>query len=210
MDCFCWNIFTRFINSLPIVTVILYRISVIALVAANMNWNYPWGNIIYKATVNSDFEKKFYISSCSTQFRYANFKNLSKVVYENETVLPKYACGLKRKNLDFKITWEVLKRAQPIADGNNPVSRLCLKELTAFVYDEKGRLFKLEEQIHIVFCQHMKKLLLKHKNFEVFYSHLVVVFVNFGCLFGYKINFCTKFCIVQNSTFTSYCVLFFV
>ena len=46
-------------------------------------------NIINKATVNSDFEKKFYIRKCSTQL-------------ENETELLKYVCGLKRKNIDFK------------------------------------------------------------------------------------------------------------
>ena len=47
-------------------------------------------NIIYKATVNSDLEKKFYIGSCSTQFRfqYANHKKAFKDdVYKNETEL---------------------------------------------------------------------------------------------------------------------------
>ena len=39
-------------------------------------------NIIYKATVNSDLEKKFYIGLCSTQnFGMLTTKNLSKVVY---------------------------------------------------------------------------------------------------------------------------------
>ena len=55
-------------------------------------------------------------------------------LYENETELSKYVCDLKRKNIDFRITWELIKRAQPVADGNNPVCRLCLKELTAVVY----------------------------------------------------------------------------
>ena len=43
-------------------------------------------NIIYKATVNSDLEKKFYIGLCSTQFRfrYANHKKYFKgCVYKN-------------------------------------------------------------------------------------------------------------------------------
>ena len=94
-------------------------------------------NTIYKATVNSDLEKKFYIGLCSTQFRfrYANHKKYFKGgVFKNETELSKYVCGLKRKNIDFKIIWEMFKRAQPIADGNNPVYRLYLKKSTAFVY----------------------------------------------------------------------------
>ena len=77
---------------------------------------------------------------CGAQFklRYANHKKSFKDgVYENETELSKYVCGLKRKNIDFKITWKVLKRAQPIADNNNPVCRLCLKESMAFVYTLK-------------------------------------------------------------------------
>jgi len=38
----------------------------------------------------------------------------------------------------------VIKRAQPIADGNNPVCRLCIKEATAVVYALKDK--KLLEQ----------------------------------------------------------------
>ena len=61
---------------------------------------------------------------------------------QNETELSKYVCGLKRKNKYSKITWEVLKRAQPIADDNNPICRLCLKESTAVINElKKERLF---------------------------------------------------------------------
>ena len=67
-------------------------------------------NIIYKATVNSDFEKKFYIGLCSTQlrFRYANHKKSFKGgVYENKTEISKYVCGFQRENINFKIIWEL-------------------------------------------------------------------------------------------------------
>ena len=47
------------------------------------------------------------------------------IYYENQTELSKYVCGVKRKYIDFKLTWEVIKRAQPITNGNNPVCRLC-------------------------------------------------------------------------------------
>ena len=94
-------------------------------------------NINYKVTVDSYLEKKFYIGLCSTQFRfrYANHnKSFIGGLYKNKTELSKYVCGLKRKNIDFKIIWEMFKRAQPIADGNNPVCRPCLEESTAVVY----------------------------------------------------------------------------
>ena len=69
------------------------------------------------------------------RFGYANHKKSFKGgVYENQTELSKYVCGLKRKNIDLKITLDMKKRAQPVADGNNPVCRLYLKESTAVVY----------------------------------------------------------------------------
>ena len=53
--------------------------------------------------------------------------------------LSKYVCGLKRNGVDYEISWEVIKRAQPIADGNSPIYRLCLKEATAVVYELKDK-----------------------------------------------------------------------
>ena len=55
-------------------------------------------------------------------------------MYENDTELSKYVCSLKRRNIDHETSWEVIKRAQYIADNNNPVCRLSLKEATAVVY----------------------------------------------------------------------------
>ena len=64
-----------------------------------------------------------------------------------------------------EISWEVIKRAQPIADGNSPVCRLCLKEATAVVYalNKKGCLNKRNEFISS--CRHIKKSLLKFNKF---------------------------------------------
>ena len=75
-----------------------------------------------------------------------------------------FAEQIERK-IDFKITWEVLKRAQPIADGNKSVCRLCLKELKVVVYalKKEGCLNKKSEFISS--CRHMKMLLLKDGKF---------------------------------------------
>ena len=51
----------------------------------------------------------------------------------------------KRKNIEFKITWEVIKKAQPIPDGNKPVCRLCMKEATVVVYELKKTAWKKSE-----------------------------------------------------------------
>ena len=57
-----------------------------------------------------------------------------------------------------------LKRAQSLADGNNPICRLYLKESTAVVYalKKEGCLNKTELKSS---CQYMKNLLLKHNKF---------------------------------------------
>ena len=54
------------------------------------------------------------------RFGYANHKKSFKGgVYENQTELSKYVCGLKHSGVDNEISWEVIKRAQPIVDGNS-------------------------------------------------------------------------------------------
>ena len=66
-------------------------------------------NIVYKATVNSNLETRFYVGLCSTQlrFRYANhIKYFKGGVYENETELSKYVCGLKRRDIGYEISWK--------------------------------------------------------------------------------------------------------
>ena len=81
-------------------------------------------------TLNRSFTSAYaQLSSDSDMIRY--FKG---GVDGNETELSKYVCDLKRKSIAFRITWEVIKRAQPIADGNKLVCRGCLKKLMAFLY----------------------------------------------------------------------------
>ena len=125
-------------------------------------------NIVYRATVNSGVETRFYVGLCSTQFRfrYANHKKSFKGgIYENDTELSKYVCGLKRSGIDYEISWEVIKRAQPIADGNSPICRLCLKEASAVVYALKDKRCLNKRSEFVKSCKHIKKLLLKFKKF---------------------------------------------
>ena len=105
--------------------------------------NYRPENIVYKDTVISVHETRCYIGLCSTQFRfrYANHKKYFKCgICKNEIELSKFICGLKHKNLDHKITWEVwevIKRAQPIIDANNPICRPCIKKSVVVVFAQK-------------------------------------------------------------------------
>ena len=61
--------------------------------------------ILYRVTVNSGAETRFYIGLCLTLFRirYANHKkSLKGGIYENGTEHSKYVCGLKRSGFDYK------------------------------------------------------------------------------------------------------------
>ena len=75
----------------------------------------------------------------------------------NDTEVLKYVCTLKRRDIYYELSREVIESAQPIADGNNLVCRLCLKETTAVVYalNKNGCLNKRNE--FIFSCGHIKK-----------------------------------------------------
>ena len=64
--------------------------------------------------------------------------------------------NLKRSGIDFEISWEVIKRAQPIADGNSPICGPCLKEAAAVVYALKDNTCQKKRV-----CRHLNKSLLK-------------------------------------------------
>ena len=99
-------------------------------------------NIVYEATVNSVLETRF-TSACVRLSLDEDMPIIKKyfkdLVYESDTELSKYIYSLKRRDIDHEISWEVIKRAQHIADNNNPVCRLCLKETPAVVYALKQR-----------------------------------------------------------------------
>ena len=71
--------------------------------------------IVYKAEVKtSDGETREYIGMTANSFkeRYYNHKksfNLEK--YEKETELSKFIWRLKRSNVNYRISWSILKRA---------------------------------------------------------------------------------------------------
>ena len=54
--------------------------------------------------------------------------------------------GLQRKKTYHKIIWEVIKRAQPTTDGNNPICRLCLKASVGF--EKKMEVVWIKKRIH--------------------------------------------------------------
>ena len=137
------------------------------LVAATTIWN---GATVVQWTLSTSLQltlsmRQSFISVCAQLSSYSDIpttKNLNMCgIYENNTELLNYVCSLKRKHIEFKKTWKVIKRAHHIPDGNNPFCRLCTKEATAVVYvlKDKNCLNKKSE------CRHIKQSLLRLNKF---------------------------------------------
>ena len=81
-------------------------------------------NIIYEATVTTQQSFKTYIGLTSNTFktRYSSHKaSFNNQRNMNDTELSKYVWDLKQKGTQYKITWRILRYAQPYS----PRSRRC-------------------------------------------------------------------------------------
>ena len=65
------------------------------------------------------------------------------------------------------MTRKVIKCAQPTADGNSPVCRLCIKEATAVVYALKYNNCLNKKNEFMLTCQNIKNSLLNLNNFKI-------------------------------------------
>ena len=108
----------------------------------------------------------------------------------------------KAQNIDFKIIWEMLKRAQPTVYGNNLVCELCLKKLKAVVYASLKEGCLIRRVILYFFSEIWKS----SKISKVFYSHLFVVFVHFSVCLDWRSISASNICTVQYSIIMSCCV----
>ena len=132
-------------------------------------------NVVYQATLtplpNPDDDQppdppsltqpETYVGLASTTFkaRYANHKtsfNLEK--HSSKTALSIHIWELKRKNIDYKLTWKVIDRGQQFS----PVTGLCslctCEKYQILFHPEKASLNKKEEMFN--HCLHKEPKLL--------------------------------------------------
>ncbi len=122
-------------------------------------------SVIYQATVKTDNgePEQTYVGLTANSFktRYANhkasFKNEKK---KSNTELSKYIWKLKENNIEYQITWRILKRAR----AYNPASdrcNLCLWEKFFIIY--KPQLSTLNKRNELVTaCRHSSKFILRN------------------------------------------------
>ena len=119
--------------------------------------------IVYKATVetNSSRTPRVYIGSTETSFkqRYANhLMSFRKERYENQTELSKHIWSLKRDGNNFRVRWEVLRKA-PAYSCLSKRCDLCLTEKLMILSADKSVLLNKRSEI-ISKCRHQNKFCL--------------------------------------------------
>ena len=115
--------------------------------------------IVYKAEVKtSNGETREYIGMTANSFkeRYYNHKksfNLEK--YEKKTELSKFVWRLKRSNVNYSISWSILKRAPVFSSGGKRCS-LCLEEKLYIMNADPGTLLNKRSEVFAK-CRHREK-----------------------------------------------------
>ena len=78
-------------------------------------------DVIYKAEIVTNDDKKYYIGSCSTTFklRFANHKqSFIKTEKKNDTELANYIWNLKNSGKNYNISWKILTKAKSYHNGS--------------------------------------------------------------------------------------------
>ena len=88
--------------------------------------------VVYKATVTetTSNNQETYIGLTENEFktRFNLHKSSFKLEHKRtSTTLSDHVCKLKKKNINFNIKWQVVKRVKPFAPSNE-VCGLCLQE----------------------------------------------------------------------------------
>ena len=121
------------------------------------------GSVVYMATVKASSGEKKYIGLTENPFktRYSNhltsFRNQKN---ENSTELSKHSWELKRKEIDYKVTWEILHDATACSNVSKRCN-LCLAEKLAIILADSASLLNSRTEL-VSKCRHENKFYLSH------------------------------------------------
>ena len=122
-----------------------------------VNGNCLSSDMIYKATVVTDNDKKEYFGSCSTTFkiRYGNHKSSFKNAHKsNESELSNYIWQLKEQEKSYKINWDLITKAKSYSKGQKGCN-LCFTEKLFILNGDKSKL--LNKYDLMTKCLHKRK-----------------------------------------------------
>ena len=118
--------------------------------------------IIYKATVSSEVESKFYIRATEQTFkkRYPKHKDaLQKKESKESTSLSTYVWNLRDLNQEPTIKWEVIRQCMPYTCGSRRCD-ICLSEKLCILESDENCINKNTELMQK--CRHSNKFKLKN------------------------------------------------
>ena len=118
--------------------------------------------IIYKATVSSEVESKFYIGATEQTFkkRYPKHKDaLQKKESKESTSLSTYVWNLRDLNQEPTIKWEVIRQCMPYTCGSRRCD-ICLSEKLCILESDENCINKNTELMQK--CRHSNKFKLKN------------------------------------------------
>ena len=134
-----------------------------------LNGNCLKKSLVYKATLSTDNNSKYYFGLCETTFktRYYNHQQSFKVSNKrNSTELSKQIWKLKDNNKDYSLSWSIIQEVQPYKCGAQ-YCNLCVAEKMAILQADNSYLLNKRSEI-IAKCRHKNKFLLKNFNFTIF------------------------------------------
>ena len=85
----------------------------------------------------------------------SNKKSFNLEKYEKETELSKFVWRLKRSNVNYSISWSILKRAPVFSSGGKRCG-LCLKEKLYIMNADPGTLLNKRSEVFVK-CRHREK-----------------------------------------------------
>ena len=130
-----------------------------------LNQNCKANNIVYKATVSTKNDEKYYIGLSKTDFkkRLANhYTSFSKDQYKNSTSLSTHIWKLKDEKIPYNIKWEIVAKA-PACQSLYSTCYLCLSEKLAILQlssHHNHSLLNRRSEIGVK-CRHRTNFLIK-------------------------------------------------
>ena len=119
-------------------------------------------NVVYKAEVKSEIERKTYIGLTSMEFKQRFYKHRADFEHrkhEDSTKLSNYIWKLKDKNIKFEINWKILRKVKETQNGDK-MCRLCTLESKLIMKNDDHPLNQRSEIMNK--CRHKNKFLLKN------------------------------------------------
>ena len=128
----------------------------------NTNKSCRTDSVVYKATVRTKEDIKFYIGLTGNEFKTRYYKHRSDfaiIKNKENTELSKYIWKLKSNKTEYEISWKIIKKVGQIKNGNK-ICRLCIAEAMEIMKNRKGQLNKRSEIMNK--CRHKNKFLLSN------------------------------------------------